>query len=82
MQTGKEPGHRPMWVEFALFGISTRGGVLGCMWLSIGLAVAGVIGGFFERVLFLGILFLLAAMWYYLAIRWMDENDGWAFLGH
>jgi hypothetical protein len=27
---------------------------------------------------FTGALFIFAALWYYLAIRWIDQNDRWA----
>lgn len=63
---------RPLWVSIGLWGLKTRGSVLAFMWLSIALAVASAIVQFW-----LGLLVLLAALWYWLAMKWVDENEGW-----
>lgn len=42
------------------------------MWLSIALAAASAIMQFW-----LGLLMLLAALWYFFAMKWVDENEGW-----
>ena len=63
---------RPFWVTIGLWGLKTRGSVLACIGLSIALALASAIMQFW-----LGLLMLLAALWYFLAMKWVDEDEGW-----
>lgn len=69
---------RPPWVEVGLYGVSSRGAALAFLWISVALAVVCLIAGFFFLPLFLGALFGVAALWYWLAIKWVDQNDRWA----
>jgi signal peptidase I len=46
-------------------------------WLSILLAAASAVYGFWDPRFFLGTLLLLAALYYWLAIRWVDRHGGW-----
>jgi hypothetical protein len=69
--------HRPIWVSIALWGLSGRASALAFCLISLVLGIAIGLGGFWDRRLFLGFLMLLAALWYWLAIRWMDRNSRW-----
>jgi hypothetical protein len=69
---------RPWWVQVGLFGLPTRASAWAFVWLSVLLAAAGAAGVLFYWPLGLGVLFLLAALWYYLCIRWVDRNGRWA----
>jgi hypothetical protein len=42
------------------------------------MAVACIAFGFVSPILFLGGLFLLAELWYYQAIRWVDRHGNWS----
>ncbi len=63
---------RPQWVSIGLWGLNKRASALACMWLSIALAATSAIMQFW-----LGLIMLLAALWYFLAVKWVDENEGW-----
>jgi hypothetical protein len=67
----------PGWVRLALWGISNR--ILAWVFfgISITLTLASIGFGFIDPAAFLGIIFVLAAAWYYFAIRWVDRHDGW-----
>jgi hypothetical protein len=68
---------RPLWVQVALWGLPSRASVWVCFWLSFILTVASISYGFVDVRFFAGGLFLFAALWYYLAIRWIDRHDRW-----
>lgn len=63
---------RPMWVQLGLWGLKSRGSVLAFMWLCI--LIAGVLA--FFRVWY-GLILLIAAVWYWLALRWVGKHEGW-----
>ena len=82
----------PVWVRVGLFGVRTRAQAIG--WLvasAVGAALLGVlvavavaialgfglVASIAAGVASAGTL-SLAALWYWLALRWMDANDGWA----
>jgi hypothetical protein len=67
----------PWWVKVAIWGLPSRAGVWVCVWLSVLLALACGIYGFWDRRFFAGLLWLLAGLWYWLAIRWVDRNGSW-----
>jgi hypothetical protein len=68
---------RPWWVSLALWGLSSRGSAWSFVLLSIGLAIACVVYGFWDRRFSVGVLFIFAAFWYLRAIRWVDQHGGW-----
>jgi hypothetical protein len=41
------------------------------------LAAGSVAAGFVYPVAFAGGLFVFAALWYYLSIRWVDQHGRW-----
>ena len=63
----------PLYVTLGLYGLKTRKAAMIFVWISIALAL--VLPLLFE--IYFGPLCLLAALWYWLAIKWMDANDGW-----
>jgi hypothetical protein len=68
---------KPLWVRFTLLGASSRGSALASCVISWILGVAIGLGGFWDRRLFAGFLILIAALGYWLAIRWMDRHGAW-----
>ncbi|MEM8825146.1 MAG: hypothetical protein AAGF30_16180 [Pseudomonadota bacterium] len=64
----------PLYVSIGLWGIGTRGMAMAFVWISL-LGAAGISLYFSEP---LGLILLFAAAWYWLAVKWMDANDGWA----
>ena len=71
--------HYPWWVKFSLWGVPGREAAWAFVVLSI-VAAAGstayaVTMG--DRRAFVGILFLLAALIYWLSIRWVDRHGSW-----
>jgi hypothetical protein len=67
----------PWWVKLSLWGVPNRAAAWVFVWLSVLLAVAFVAYGFWDSRYFVGLLFLLAALWYWLALRWVDHNGSW-----
>lgn len=70
---------RPLWVRIGLWGLSTRIAATVFVWLSLLLALGGVAYGYTSGdARFYGLVFfILAAAWYWLAIRWVDTHGGW-----
>jgi hypothetical protein len=68
----------PWWVRTLLWGSSGRGGVMINVWVSFALTGICFVAGFWNRRLFIGTIFLLSALAYWAAIRWVDRNGGWA----
>ena len=80
-----------MWVRLGLVGIRTRAQAMG--WLVASAAGAVLIGALIAIVvrahglqlvwsvaagLAIAAFLSLATLWYWLAVRWMDSNDGWS----
>jgi len=68
---------RPWWVKVGLWGISSRGSAWTFVWLSIALGVVCMVYGFWNRWFSIGAVCFLAALWYLLAIRWVDRHGAW-----
>jgi hypothetical protein len=69
---------RPWWVRVGLWGISSRRSAWTCVWLSIALGVVCVAYGFWNRLFSIGGVWFLAALWYVLAIQWVDRHESWS----
>lgn len=69
---------RPLWVRVGLWGLPRRSAAWAFFWLSMALGIGGIIYGFSDRRFFAGALLFVAAGWYYLAIRWVDQHGGWS----
>lgn len=69
----------PWWVKVGIWGLSSRNG----LWLFVVISLAAAsfcicsyaLSGFPRW--YLGPLFLLAALMYWLSIRWIDRNGSW-----
>jgi hypothetical protein len=69
---------RPLWVKMGVWGLPNRASVWAFFWLSLILAGVCLVYSFWNIRALGGGLFLLAALWYYLTIRWIDRHDHWA----
>ena len=67
----------PFVVRLGLWGLPNRTSAWACFWLSIVIAIACVAYGFIDARFFPVGVMALAAVWYYLSIRWVDENRRW-----
>lgn len=67
----------PLWVRIGLWGLARRGSAWFFCWLSLALAAACVFYGFVDRRAFAGALLVFAAVWYYQALRWVDQHSSW-----
>ena len=47
------------------------------MWFSLVIAGTCVVLGLWDRRAASGVLFVFATLWYWAAIRWVDNNGGW-----
>jgi hypothetical protein len=69
----------PWWVKLSLWQLPNRAAVWAFVWLS--LAVAMILTAYLLYVgdsrWPVGLLFLLAAIPYWLSIRWVDRNGSW-----
>jgi hypothetical protein len=69
---------RPWWVQVGLWGIHSRATAWAFFWISVGLAVVPTVLFFaVNKGFVLCGLFGVAALWYWLCIRWADEHGGW-----
>jgi hypothetical protein len=68
----------PFWVKLSIWGVPGRGGVWACVGLSIAGAVAVTLYGLRDgRFLIGGPVLGLAAIPYWLSIRWIDRHGSW-----
>ena len=74
---GVRPPDRPIWVDVGLAGLPNRAAALTFFWIAIALAVLSIPAAFFFPLAILGVLFGLAAWWYWACIDWMDRYGGW-----
>ena len=75
---GRRP-RRPFWVVLGLVGLPSREWAIAFAWLSLAAAVGcPVYAVATDRPQWwLGIGMVLAAWWYWEAVRWVDRNDQW-----
>ena len=78
LRKSSDRGTWPMKVRLGLWSLPSRWSAWTCFWVSIAIAVGGVAVGFIHPLGFLGCTAVFAAVWYYLAIRWVDENGRWS----
>jgi hypothetical protein len=69
---------RPWWVRFVLWGLPNRPSAVAFVWLSVALAAACAIYGFWDRRFSIGASLVVAALGYMLAIHWVDAHGGWS----
>lgn len=67
----------PFLVRLGLWGLPNRASAWAFFWLSIAVAVGCAAYGFVDARFFGGIAMALAALWYYLSIRWVDQHSRW-----
>jgi hypothetical protein len=63
---------RPLWVAVGLWGLKTRAMAWAFVVLSTLVATGWIIYWSWT-----GAIVYLASVWYFLAIRWVDENSAW-----
>jgi hypothetical protein len=68
----------PWWVKVSMWGVPGRAGLWAFVALSVALALASVAYGFRDgRFFIVGVAFLVAALLYWLSIRWIDQHGSW-----
>jgi hypothetical protein len=79
--TDNGPVDRKSWpflVHWGLLGIPDRQTAWALILFCLALTVAGVLYGWLTNPIgYMGCLMIVAAVWYYLAIRWVDRNSRW-----
>jgi hypothetical protein len=68
----------PLWVRAGLWGVTEPAAAWTFFGGSAALALAGLGLGFVHPAFFAGAGFALAAVWYYLCIRWVGRNGSWS----
>jgi hypothetical protein len=68
----------PMMVQIGLWGLSNRASAWVFVWLSLAIAAGCVAYGFINHLWFIGSMMVIAALWYFLSIRWVDHNSSWS----
>jgi hypothetical protein len=67
----------PVMVRIGLWGLPSRGSAWAFVGLSFFLAIGCFVYGFVDFRFFYGSILVVAALWYYLSIRWVDNNSSW-----
>ncbi|MEX0700835.1 MAG: hypothetical protein WD069_01955 [Planctomycetales bacterium] len=68
----------PWWVKVSMWGVPGRAGLWAFVVLSIACAAGSVAYGFRDQRFFIIAVFcLLAAIPYWLSIRWVDRHGSW-----
>ncbi len=67
------PRNAPLFVKVGLFGVGSRSSAMLYLLFCVVVAFGGVwyFGNPFSLVM------LFAALWYWRAIQWMDQHNGW-----
>ncbi len=80
MSHGVEKKARPFWVRVGLWGLSTRKSAWVFVWLSLGIAIVSVAYAAVsaDRRFLVGASLVVAALWYYASIRWVDRHGSWS----
>lgn len=68
----------PVMVRLGLWGLPSRGWAWVFFWVCVVIGAGGVVYGLVNPPFFIGSILLFAALWYYLAIRWVDRHSGWS----
>lgn len=68
---------RPVWVRIGLCGLPNRVWAMSLMWFSLVLAGTCIVLSLWDRRAASGGVFVFVALWYWVAIRWVDSNGGW-----
>jgi hypothetical protein len=68
----------PMLVRFGLWGLPSRAAAWAFFWLSLAVAAGCVAYGFVGPRAFIGGVMVVAALAYYLSIRWVDRHSSWS----
>jgi hypothetical protein len=69
---------RPFWVKLGLWGLPNRASAWVFVWICIAIAAFCAVRGFSNPKWFLGVGMILAALWYWASIRWVDRNSSWS----
>jgi hypothetical protein len=83
--------NKPFWVEIGLLGIKSRSAAISWLFSSIAGTVLLAVITYFSFTSILesshstaiifgllgGAIFSLSSLWYWLCIKWMDNNGGW-----
>jgi hypothetical protein len=67
----------PLWVRLGLWGLPNRAAAWAFVWISLASAAACIVYGLWNPRFLVGSLFVLAAIMYWLTIRWVDRNGTW-----
>lgn len=67
----------PFMVRLGLWGVPSRAYAWMYFWLTVAIAIGCVAYGFTDARFFPGGVIVLAAVWYYLAIHWVDQHSRW-----
>lgn len=68
----------PPMVRIGLWSVPNRAVAWALAAGSVILAIVCFVVGFKDPRFFGGVALIFAALWYYLAIRWVDKHDQWA----
>ncbi len=67
----------PLMVTIGLLGINSRKVALAYFWFSNLLSLVSLVLGFMNPMFFIGTLFLMSSLWYWLCIKWVDRHSRW-----
>jgi len=68
----------PPMVRLGLWRVPSRRAALSYFWPCFAVGIASAAFGFVVPWFWSGGAFLFAALWYYLAIRWVDRHGTWS----
>lgn len=68
----------PIWARIGLWGVPDRRIAWGFLWVCLAIGVACLAYSYGDRRFLGGGAMILAALWYYASIRWVDQHGRWS----
>ena len=67
----------PWWVKVSILGVPGRNGLWACVAISLAIGLGCLVYGRQNALYFFGVPAVLAAIPYWLSVRWIDAHGSW-----
>lgn len=73
----KKTENMPDLVFIGLLGINSKTSAYTYLFISLALALVSIYLGMKNPIFYFGAFFLLASVWYFYCINWVNQNSSW-----